>query len=269
MKASEFMFHTNLTGITKSDVPAIIVAFLFLLYPVWIFAGYASALLMEKKRRFSNETYTYSDVKSKNKIRTKIDEASVDGSAERKDEIARSIYSVTRGNDAKKCVRDAINDLGGIGKFVKNGDKVLVKVNICGGAPEIKGSYTSTVVAEELVDLIRSAGGEPILADADMIWTKFWQAAKDSGWADWAKKKGVRLLNLSETKIVNFDFGKESVLGLEKVSMECINADVIISVPTMKTHLLTGVTLGMKNMYGTVPDVDKAKYHTKGIERTI
>ena len=51
--------------------------------------------------------------------------------------------------------------------------------------------------------------------------------------------------------------------------MEAIDADVIISVPTMKTHLLTGVTLGMKNMYGTFPDVDKAKYHRKGIERTI
>ena len=61
------MFHTNLTGITKSDVPEIIVAFLFLLYPVWIFAGYSSALLIVKKRRFSKEIYTYSDVKSKNK----------------------------------------------------------------------------------------------------------------------------------------------------------------------------------------------------------
>ena len=268
-RASEFMLHTNLTGIRKSDIPAIIEAFLFLLYPVWIFAGYASALLIEKKRRFSKETYTYSSVKSKNRIRTKIDEPSADGSAERKHEIARSIYAVIRGNDPKKCVQDAINALGGIGKFVKNGDKVLVKVNICGGVPEIKGSYTSTIVAGELVDLIRSAGGEPILADADMIWTKFWQAAKDSGWVDWAKEKGVRLMNLSETKIVNFDFGKDSVLGIEKVSMECINADVIISVPTMKTHLLTGVTLGMKNMYGTFPDVDKAKYHRKGIEQTI
>jgi uncharacterized protein (DUF362 family) len=269
MKASEFMFHTNLTGITKSDVPEIIVAFLFLLYPIWIFAGYLLALLIVKKRRFSKEIYTYSDVKSRNKNKVIIDEKDASKPIKTKTEGETSTYAVTRGNDTKKCVRDAVNALGGIGKFVKNGDKVLVKINICGGVPEIKGSYTSTVVAEELVDLIRSAGGEPTLADADMIWTKFWQAAKDSGWMDWAKKKGVRLLNLSETKIVNFDFGMDSNLGLERVSMEAIDADVIISVPTMKTHLLTGVTLGMKNMYGTFPDVDKAKYHRKGIERTI
>ena len=88
--------------------------------------------------------------KAKTGSRTKIDEAGAKGSAKNeRDEVDRSVYAVTRGNDTKKCVRDAIDALGGIGKFVRNGDKVLVKVNICGGVPEIKGSYTSTVVAEE------------------------------------------------------------------------------------------------------------------------
>ncbi|VVB70586.1 Uncharacterised protein [uncultured archaeon] len=262
MKASEFMFNTNLTGISKSRVPAIVVAFLFLLDPVWIFAGYASVLLLYKRRLFSKELYTYSDVKSKKKSKSHE-------TAKNESSRASSIYSVVRGSDAQKCVAQAIDAIGGIDTFVQKGDKVLVKVNICGGVPEIKGTYTSTIIAEELVELIRSAGGEPIFADADMIWTKFWKAAEDSGWVEWAKRKNVRLVNLSETKIVNFDFGEGSALGIEKVSREIIDADVIISAPTMKTHLLTGVTLGMKNMYGTFPDVDKAKYHRKNIENTI
>ncbi len=102
-----------------------------------------------------------------------------------------------------------------------------------------------------------------------MVWTKFWPAAKDSGFVGWAKKKGIDLVNLSETKIVRFDFGQESALGTEKESKELIDADVIISVPTMKTHRLTGVTLGMKNMYGTFPDIYKAKFHKKSIENAI
>lgn len=108
-----------------------------------------------------------------------------------------------------------------------------------------------------------------MFADADMVWIKFWPAAKDSGFVERAKKKGVDLDNLSETKIVRFDFGPDSPLGIEKVSKELIDADVIISVPAMKTHLLTGVTLAMKNMYGTFPDIDKAKFHKMGIEHTI
>ena len=133
LKGSEFMLHSNYSGITKSMVPAIVIAFLFLLYPIWIFAGYSLALLFQKRRRVSKEVYSYSDVKSKSKAEP-------------------FVYSVTRGHDARQCVREAVNAIGGIGKFVKSGDKVLVKVNICGGVPEIKGSFTSIEVAEELVD---------------------------------------------------------------------------------------------------------------------
>ena len=181
----------------------------------------------------------YSDVKSRHKT-------------------ANSVYRVARDPNVKKCVRSALDSLGGIQEFVKKGDRVVIKVNICGGVPEIKGTFTGTEVVGELVDLLRSVG-EPSIVDSDMIWTKFWQAASDSGWVDWAKKKGVRLLNLADTELVWFDFGNESAVGVERISKELVDADVIISVPVMKTHLLTGVTLGMKNMYGTFPDIDKAK----------
>lgn len=250
LKGSEFMFHTDITGIDKAAVPPIIVAFLFLLYPVWIFCGYASLLLNSKRKRRSRDVHSYKDVKSRIKR-------------------GPSSYAVARDPDAGKCLRDAVNALGGIEKFVKKGDRVLIKVNICGGNPETPGTFTGTAAAEALVDLVIGAGGRPFFADADMIWTKFWQAAADSGWMKWARDKGMELVNLSETRIVLFDFGRESALGKERVSAELIEADVVISLAVMKTHLLTGVTLAMKNMYGTLPEVDKAKYHRKKIEDVI
>jgi uncharacterized protein (DUF362 family) len=286
MKGSEFMFHSDITHITKSMVPKIVVLFLFLLYPFWILAGYAYPMLLKKRRRISQEVYTYSDVKSKNRAHAKSisnikNDSNIDefGKAtgvyrpqitdKAADFTNSSVYSVKRGEDVRKCVQDAVDSLGGIGRFVKKDDKVLVKINICGGVPDRMGTFTSIEVADALADLIISVGGKPTFADADMIWTKFWQAAKASGFVEWARNKGVNLVNLSETKIVRFDFGPESALGIEKVSRELIDADVIISVPTMKTHLLTGITLAMKNMYGTLPDIDKAKFHKKGIEHTI
>lgn len=250
MSGSEFMLHSDITGIAKDEVPTVVVLLLFVLYPVWLFAGYAAALLISKRRRISNEVYSLWDVKSRT-------------------EHGPSEYFVARDPDAKKCVRDAVAALGGIGRFVKAGDKVFIKVNICGGVPEVKGTFTSTEVVDEIVDLVRGAGGDPFIGDADMIWNKFWQVAADSGWFEWAKEKGVRLVNLSETKIVGFDFGEGTVIGTDMISKEVIDAKVLISVPTMKTHLLTGVTLGMKNMYGTLPEVDKAKYHKMKIEKVI
>jgi len=283
---SRFMFHSDFTGIEKSEVPKIIVLFFFLLYPIWILAGYSIPMLLKKRSLVSKKVFSYSQVKSKKAAKAEsieqIDRGSQSEPIEadsgayslKEDEnpsnsAKESSYSVRRGQDTRKCVFEAIEELGGIGRFVKKNDKVLVKVNICGGVPDKKGTFTSIEVADALADLILSAGGEPTFADADMIWVKFWPAARDSGYVDWAEKKGVKLVNLSETEIVNFDFGPDSALGREKVSKQLIDADVIISIPAMKTHLLTGVTLAMKNMYGTFPDIDKAKFHKMGIEETI
>ena len=55
----------------------------------------------------------------------------------------------------------------------------MVKVNICGGVPERKGTFTSLEVADVLADLIQSAGGKPTFVDADMIWIKFWRQRRD------------------------------------------------------------------------------------------
>jgi hypothetical protein len=79
----------------------------------------------------------------------------------------------------------------------------------------------------------------------------------------------VPLVNLRKTGQVRFNFGKGSATGMVPVSRVLVDADVIISVPTMKTHLLTSVTLGMKNMYGTFPEENKAKFHRFGIEDVV
>lgn len=254
---SKFMFHSDVTGIYKSDVPFPVVAVLFMLYPVWIYMGYALALMVSKRRRVSGEVYSYSDVKSRK---------SQNGSR----------YSVVRFPDVRnglpdvgKALYHAIDFLGGMSGFVKPGDRVVIKVNICGGVPEFAGTHTTIEVADLVVDMVRAAGGTPVVCDADMVWAKFWSQAKAMGWVEWAGRKQVEFVNLSDTKIVHFDFGDDSVLGRELVSMELINADVIISIPAMKTHLMTGVTLGMKNMYGTLPEIDKAVYHMRGIDEVI
>ncbi|HID19456.1 MAG TPA: DUF362 domain-containing protein [Methanophagales archaeon] len=257
MSGSEFMFHSDITGIYKKDVPLVVAILLFALYPLWIYLGYASALLLSKRRKVSKEIYSYKDVKSRRKI------------AEPKYSVVR-YPDVQRGiNDSRHAVRSVVDALGGIQNFVKRGDRVLIKVNICGGVPELTATYSTKEVAEFVVEMVREAGGEPIICDADMIWTKFWTNAKAQGWIEWAKQKGVKLVNLSDTKIVYFDFGEESVLRRDRVSKEMLDADVIISIPAMKTHLMTGVTLGMKNMYGTLPEIDKARYHQLGIDEVI
>jgi uncharacterized protein (DUF362 family) len=117
--------------------------------------------------------------------------------------------------------------------------------------------------------MVREVKADAFVADADMIWTQFEPVAHEQGWMEWAERVNVPLVNLSRTEAVFFDFGKDSAIGIVPVSKKLVDADVIISVPTMKTHLLTSITIGMKNMYGTFPQENKAKYHRFGIEEVI
>ncbi|KCZ72465.1 hypothetical protein ANME2D_00892 [Candidatus Methanoperedens nitroreducens] len=49
LSGSEFMFHSNITGIYKKDVPLVAVILLFSLYPLWYYLGYASARKFSKR----------------------------------------------------------------------------------------------------------------------------------------------------------------------------------------------------------------------------
>ena len=244
-----WMFHTNYTGIAKADVPVIFAVFMLLLYPMWHILGYLLALRLDVGSCLI-PVVSYNHVKSR-----------------REKQITR--FVVRRGQSPRQITREAIEALGGIGGFIKEGDKVVIKANICGGNPYIPGSFSSIEVVDELVKMIRDMKAEPVVIDSDMIWTKFDPVAEAEGWKDWAMKESVTLINLAETKMVRFNFGSGSAIGIVPVSREMVEADAIISVPTMKTHLLTNVTIGMKNMYGTFPEENKAKFHRFGIENVI
>jgi len=246
---SIWMFHTNITGIAKSDVDVSLAVLMLLIYPLWHFLGYLLALRLDVGS-FLLRVVSYKDVKS------------------RKEKPATR-FAVRRGSSPREITRSAIEALGGVKSFVKQGDSVLIKANICGGNPHKPGSYTSLEVVDEIVEMIQEVGAQPTVVDSDMIWTEFDPVADAEGWKKWAEEKNVPLLNLAQTDMVRFNFGEGSAIGIVPVSKKIVDADVIISVPTMKTHLLTNVTLAMKNMYGTFPEENKAKFHRFGIEDVV
>ncbi|MFX0084890.1 MAG: DUF362 domain-containing protein [Candidatus Hodarchaeota archaeon] len=251
-----WMLHTDITGIT--DIPIFLAILLFLTYPFFLILGYEVTRAIIDPHRIkilSGDPLTVADVKSRSRARRKVDPV---------------LLAAVRDPKPIKALNQALDLLGGIGKFVNPGDKVIIKPNICGGNPEVVGSFTSINLVEELIRLIKAEGAEVIgVVDSDMVWIDFEDIAKAEGWIDWAKEKNIPLINLRKTDCVRFDFGSASKVHISIVSKLMVDADVIISFPSMKTHLMTGVTLGMKNMYGTFPEGDKAKYHEFGIDNSI
>ncbi|MFX0149977.1 MAG: DUF362 domain-containing protein [Candidatus Hodarchaeota archaeon] len=251
----EWMLHTDVTGI--QDIPLVLAVGIFLLYPLFLWVGYEFTRALIDPHAIKvlrGKPLTVNDVKSRSRARQKDDPV---------------LLSAVRDPHSKNALNKALELVGGLENFVKPGDKVVVKPNICGGNPDVPGSFTSKSLIEELARLIHEIGATCLIVDSDMVWTDFEDVAKAQGWIDWAKDNNFPLINLRKANCVKFDFGSSSKVGISIASKIMIDADVIISVPAMKTHLLTNVTLGMKNMYGTFPEGDKAKYHKIGIEDVI
>jgi uncharacterized protein (DUF362 family) len=107
------------------------------------------------------------------------------------------------------------------------------------------------------------------VVESDATITNADKAFEKTGMKDMCLRNGVECLNLRHVK----DRVKLAVPDGEVLSditvPRLVTESAVISAAKLKTHNNTGVTLGMKNMFGLLPDKFKAKYHARGISKVI
>jgi uncharacterized protein (DUF362 family) len=95
------------------------------------------------------------------------------------------------------------------------------------------------------------------------------EAFKATGMAEMCERNDVDWLNLRQLKDrVRLPVPDGEILKEIDVP-RIVTESAIINAAKMKTHHETGVTLGMKNMFGLLPDKFKAKYHFRDISKVI
>ena len=147
--------------------------------------------------------------------------------------------------------------LGGIQTFVRAGQTVLLKPNLLSSHRPDEAVTTHPEVVRALIRLVKQAGATPIVADSgasainiESIWEK-------TGFRALCAEEAVPLLNLEKAGSRHFDFN-----GIPfSIAKPVLEADVVISVPKLKTHVLTVITNAVKNMYGTIPGYQKTMLH--------
>jgi uncharacterized protein (DUF362 family)/Pyruvate/2-oxoacid:ferredoxin oxidoreductase delta subunit len=83
---------------------------------------------------------------------------------------------------------------------------------------------------------------------------KHWQA---TGMLELARELKIELVSLERAGVVAKRVGSR----VYHVSRAVADADVVVNLPRLKTHNLTLLTLGIKNMFGVIPGLKKAAYH--------
>ncbi len=162
------------------------------------------------------------------------------------------------------AVRQAVNLLGGIESFVRPGQRVLVKPNLLLPSDPARAIVTHPTVVRAVVKLAHEAGGRVIIADnpATPLPHSAWSAAYDkAGWAAVAAETDAEL----NTHIIpqQHPHPEGRLLKRVDVSSFLTEADVVLSLPKLKTHGLMRFTGAVKNLFGVVPGPLKFGYHVK------
>ncbi|HTT20544.1 MAG TPA: DUF362 domain-containing protein [Candidatus Sulfotelmatobacter sp.] len=156
--------------------------------------------------------------------------------------------AIIRGEDPALLARQAVEELGGMRRFVSRGDVVLVKPNIGWDRTPEQAANTNPDVIAEMVRQALSSGAKRVIV-TDVSCNEARRCFQRSGIAEAAQRAGAEVILPEPSRFKDVDL-KGEVLREWQVFEPFLNVDKVINVPIAKHHALTGTTLGMKNWYG-------------------
>ena len=152
----------------------------------------------------------------------------------------------------------AFDHFGGITHFVSRGEKVLLKVNLVSGHDVTRRVTTDPSIVRAVAKLVLEAGGTPFIADSPGI-DSFKSAAEKAGFMAVARELRIECRELTDP--VDLPASEGADFKRIQVSRQVIEADKIISLAKLKTHGQMYLTMGVKNLFGTIPGRLIAGWH--------
>jgi len=158
--------------------------------------------------------------------------------------------ALVKNGDPGALTRAALEALGGMGRFVRAGQSVVVKPNIGWDKTPEQGACTHPEVVGTLVALALAAGAKEVQV-MDNTCNDARRCYVRSGIAAAAEAAGAKVLHLRPGRGVETPIGGQ-LLPTWPVFREVLAADVLINAPVAKHHGLSRATLGMKNWFGAI-----------------
>ncbi len=161
--------------------------------------------------------------------------------------------AVARSGEPEEMVRAAVKALGGMERFVKAGDVVVVKPNICVAYHSYEyAATTNPWVVGAVVKMALEAGAKRVKVMDFPFGGTAEQAYQISGIQEEVRKAGGKMIVMSGIKFVETDIPVGKDLKTARIFDDALRADVLINVPIAKNHELARLTLGMKNLMGVI-----------------
>jgi len=166
------------------------------------------------------------------------------------DDPGRPPLVVARGGSPALLVRAAVDAVGGMGRFVRPGETVLVKPNMAWDRTPEQGANTNPEVVAEVVRLCRAAGARRVIVAENTIHDAQ-RVAERSGIRVAVTAAGGDLVLPGASGFEWTTLGG-SILASWDVLSVLFDADRLINVPVVKHHSLSHLTCGLKNHMGLI-----------------
>jgi uncharacterized protein (DUF362 family) len=164
--------------------------------------------------------------------------------------------------DPASATKKALEALGGISRFVKRGQRVVLKPNMSFARTPEFSATTHPMVVATVAQACVEAGAQQVLV-LDHTLQRAELCLERTGIRDACKNiSGVHVLALQERKFfAEIKIPQGKVLDRAEVMKDILEGQVLINIPVAKSHSATGVSLGLKGLMGMI--WDRESFHSQ------
>ncbi|WXG42131.1 MAG: DUF362 domain-containing protein [Candidatus Freyarchaeum deiterrae] len=172
-----------------------------------------------------------------------------------------SLVIIVRGEDPETMVTKGLGELD----IKIPQKKIVIKPNLIANNPY--PTTTSSKTVEAIIKNLKKFEKEIIIAEG-AGWTDTFEAYRDLGYQEIAKRHGAKLVDLNTDKYEIVKNPKALVLNEYELPLT-LKDSYLVSAAVLKVHSQVGVTLSIKNMLGASIDGHKGRFHRRGINESI
>jgi uncharacterized protein (DUF362 family)/NAD-dependent dihydropyrimidine dehydrogenase PreA subunit len=159
-----------------------------------------------------------------------------------------------------QAVKKGIDLLGGVDKYIQDGEKILLKPNVLVGDKPERNTTTHPAVFKAVAKVLGESKADLYYGDSPGFGSPEFQL-KRSGFTLVANELNIKIADFHKGKEIEFQ--DSPFVKKFNIANGVLESDGLINISKMKTHGLTRITGAVKNLFGCVPGLLKAEYHVK------
>jgi len=191
--------------------------------------------------------------------------------------VVEKVPPTRSGEELKASLMNVFHSLGGMEKFVKKGQNVVIKANVVADHGLRDGVYQGGVVTDvrlvrALIEVLLPVAGKVTVAEGASIN----RAETDKLFAHYGydrlteiDPKRVALVDLNTDSLIRKTVPNGKRMLSREIPLTLEQADVVINLPVMKTHFAALVSLSIKNLQGAIPPLEKYMSHFFGLWQNL